>query len=414
MHARNSRIRPARYVAAFVLTVSLFALWGLGQRVYDTLLPQFAKVFDLRSYELALTQSIYSIAYFLGAIPAALCARRFGYKAAILFGLGSIGVGAYVLYPAAETHVFPYFLLAVTVMSCGWIFLEVAANPLAASIGRAKASVRTLNLAQAFFPIGAIAGIYIGRWIVRSNLALPAERFTHSIVHPYILMGCCVLVLAYLIDSASFPGVASERTRGFRNVAGEFRTLLTRPLFVFGVVTQVFSVLALAGTWTLCGRFTDAAFLGPVFILSMAAFAAGRFVGFALMYVTTPERLLAAFAGAGLLLSAVAAGTAGPIAGIAMVASSFFLSITWPTVLGISIRGLGPLMKLATALVCMGGALGGFAYQMIAVMWKFPSVHMAMLIPALSYAVILAFALASARTQRTPAVTRADAAVSAE
>jgi FHS family L-fucose permease-like MFS transporter len=372
----------------------------MGHRLYDTLLPQFAKVFELRSYELALTQGVYSIVYLLGAIPAALYARRFGYKAAITFGLGSLGVGALVMYPAAETHVFLYFLFAVTVMSCGWILLEVAANPLAAGFGTIESSVRRLNMAQTFYPLGALLGVYAGRWILSFDLALPAERIAHSIVHPYIVFGAVMLVLAFLIEEARFPRVATEQTRGPRGAAGELRTLLSRRLFVFGMVAQFFSVLAMAGTWSLSGRFVEAAFMGDVLVWSLAVVAAGRFVGSALMYRIEPDLLLAAFACGGLVLALIAAFSGGPLSAISMIASSFFLSITWPTVLGISIRGLGQLMKLGTALVCMGGAIGAIAYQMLNVVWTFPSVHLAMLLPAFCYVAILAFAVASHRARR--------------
>ena len=398
---RRSNAPSAKFTAAIILTASLFAVWGLGLRLYDTLLPQFAKVFELHSYELALTQSVYSIVYFLGAIPAALYARRFGYKAAILFGLGSFCVGAFILYPAAETRVFPYFLFAATVMASGWLVLEIAANPLAACLGSVETSVWRLNVAQSFFPLGALVGTFCGNWIVSSNLALPVERFTRSIVHPYILVGVGMLVLAYLVDIARFPPVATERIRGLRGAAGEFRALLTNRLFLFGIVAQFFSVLALAGTWSLCGRFTGAAFMGNVFLWSLAVFAAGRVFGSTLMARVEPDRLLAVFACGGLILAAVAALAGEPVGVIAMVASSFFLSIIWPTVLGISIRGLGPLMKLGTALVCMGGAVGGFAYQMLNVAWTFPSANLAMVVPVISYAAVLAFAVVSERVRKT-------------
>jgi FHS family L-fucose permease-like MFS transporter len=393
----------ANFAAAFILTVSLFALWGLGHRLYDTLLPQFAKVFDLRSFQLALTQSVYSIVYFVGAIPAALYARRFGYKAAILIGLGSVCVGAFVLYPAAETHVFDYFLGAIALMSLGWILLEVAANPLAACLGPEEHFVQRLNLAQSFFPLGALAGMFIGNWLLDYNLALPAERFAHSIVHPYIVIGVAVLVLAYLFDDTRFPAIATEQTRGFKAVGGEFRTLLTSPLFLFGIVAQFFSVMALAGTWSQTGRHPELSFLGNAFVASMAVFALGRFAGSALMVRIKPALLLALFCFGGIVLCLVAVCFGGLAGGLAMVATSFFLSITWPTVLGLSIQPLGKLMKLGTALICMGSALGGFAYPMVTVVWHISSTQLAMLVPAASFAVVLAFAIVNARVMKQSA-----------
>lgn len=392
---------------AFILTVSLFALWGLGHRLYDTLLPQFAAVFELHSYELALTKSVYAIVYFVGAIPAALCARRFGYRIGIQFGLGSLCIGAFVLYPAAVTHTFSYFLSAVIIMSWGWILLEVAANPLAASLGSIETSIQRLNVAQSLFPIGALLGVYMGRWIVSFNLTLPSERFAYSIAHPYIVIGLCVLLLAYLVSETRFPPVASERCRGLAGVTEEFSVLLSSPLFLFGIVAQFFGVLILAGTWSEGDQFFEAIFPGlahklgiDIFVWSLTAFAAGRSAGAVLMRWIEPAQLLAIFAVSGLVLSLVGAALGGTPGAVIIIGSSFFVSITWPTILGISIRNLGPRMKLGTALICMGGALGGVVYELLGVVWGSPPLRLAMLVPALSYVVVLTFAVVSRRAYR--------------
>jgi FHS family L-fucose permease-like MFS transporter len=405
------------FAAAFVLTVSLFALWGLGQALFNTLLPQFVQAFVLRGFGQALTQSVYAIVYFVGAIPAALYARRLGYKAGIILGLGNLGLGAFLLYPAAEMQAYPYFLFAVILMSCGWIMLEVAANPLVASFGSVKTSVQRLNLAQSFFPLGTLLGFYAAQWLAVSHLALPSGGLRYPIAHPYILIAAGVMVLMYLVGETRFPPVATERSR--RGMASEFRTLLSRPHFLFGIAAQFFCVLALAGTWTVSDDVFAAGFPGAAraygvngYLLALAMFAAGRFAGSALMIRIRPERLLAGFAGAGFVLAAVATLWGGATGAIAMLGSCFFLSITWPTVLGIAIRGQGQLMKLGTALICMGGAVGGVVYQMLRVVWSLPSGHFGMLVPACSYLFVLAFALASHWAPRENAVKSAAIAAS--
>ncbi len=408
MSGARSETAAVRYTAAIALTVSLFALWGFGHHFYDTLLPQIAAVFGLRRVELALTQSVYSIVYFVGAIPAAVYARRFGYKAAILFGLGSFCVGAFILYPATEMRSFDYFKFAVCVMACGWILLEVAANPLIAGLGSVDTAVRRLNVAQSFYPVGGLVGLYCGRWILDANLAMPAARLAHAVVHPYIMLGLFVLVLAYLIDEAKFPAIATDQVKRIKTVPRDLRILLTRPIFLFAIVAQFFSVLALAGTWSLNGAYMTAAFPGvpqaayaDLFVWTLVVFGLGRIAGSALMYRFDPGRVLALFSIGGPVLAGIATVYGGPPGAVAMIASSFFLSISWPSILGIAIAGSGTLMKLGTALICMGGALGGFAYQMLAVWISFPAVQYGMVVPMLGYAVILAFAIAGGRVRET-------------
>lgn len=402
MHVRTARNARVNFTSAFVLTFSLFALWGLGHRLYDTLLPQYAAAFGLKGYELGLTQGLFDIVYFLGAIPAALCARRFGYKTAIQFGLGSLGIGALLLYPASAQHAFPFFLIAIIVMSFGWIQLEVAANPLALSLGSAESDVRRLNLAQSFYPLGALSGAFAGRWIVTTNLTLPGGHAAYSAIHPYIIIGLGVLFLAYLFDTVRFPPVVTEQTLGSKSAVGELRTLLSNRFFQFAIVAQFFGVLALTSTWTFGASSLGAAFPGVARVTgmnatmwSLAAFAAGRFTGTALMGRYRCESLLAVFAGGGFLLSSIAIFSGGQLGAVAMIAASFCVSIIWPTVLGIAIRGLGPLMKLGTALICMGSGAGGFVFLMLNDGGMLPSGNLALALPAISFVVVLAYALAS-------------------
>ena len=398
---RNRQSLASNVAVAFVLTVSLFALWGLGHRLYDAVIPQFAAALGLRGWKFTLAHNVYGFAYFLGAIPAALYARRFGYKAAIILGLGSVCLGAFVLYPAAVTREFPYFLLAVTALSCGWIVLEVAANPLAASLGTVETAVRRLNIAQSFYPFGALAGVFAGRWVATHNIALPAVRSVYTVLHPYILIGVGIMALAFLIEDTQFPSIATEGIKDLKSAVRELRTLLSRPLFAFGVAAQFFGVLGMAATWSLSEQFSAAAFrsisplaLSDVLIWSLAVFAAGRLAGTALMYRYEPDLLLTAFACGGLVFVGAAAFVNWPLGTILLIASNFFLSITWPTILGVSIRGLGPLMKLGTALICMGGAFGGVAYELIASVWDSQSLYGAPLVPVLCYGAMLAFAVA--------------------
>ena len=173
-----------KHKLALVLTFGLFALWGMGHRLYETLVPEFAKAFELNSFELIVTQNVYSFVYLLLAIPAALYARTFGSKAGIVFGLGAWCVGAFLFYPAAQQHAFPFFLFAAAVLCCGYIFIEIAVNPVVARMGPPETAIRRLNFAHALYPVGVLAGVYVGRWVILSDLALPIEKLADAVVRP--------------------------------------------------------------------------------------------------------------------------------------------------------------------------------------------------------------------------------------
>lgn len=392
--------------AALFLTFALFAVWPVGHRLYDALLPQFARVFSLRDLDLALTQSIRSIVYFLGAIPAALYARRFGYKTTILLGLGMFCVGAFLFYPAAETRQFGYFIGAACVMSCGWVVLEIGANPLIVSLGSTAHAIQRLNLAQALYLPGAFLGLWIGRWLVEFNLALPAANLARSIVHPYIVLGIVLLVLAFLIEETKFPIVPGHRRRG--GAAAELRALLSLPEIRIAMAVQCFSILAQVSLWMQIVPLGAAARFPPpghyvltdVFAWAVALFCLGRFVGTALMMRFTPRHVLAGFSLAGLVVCLFGVAAGGTPAVIGALVASFFVSIAWPTVLGFAIRDLGPPMKLATALICMGAAVGGVAYRLLILVWT-PPVQETLLVPAVSFAVLFGYAQSMAKRRAT-------------
>lgn len=392
------------FVLAILITTSLFAVWGFSHRLYDTLVPEFAQVFGLGSAGLVLTQSIYGMIYFLLAIPAALYARSFGYKAAIVFGLGCYGVGAFLFYPSAERHDFAFFLFAASIMSCGWIFIEVAANPAIALMGRFGNFTQRLNFAQAFYPVGVLVGVYVGRWLILSNLKLPLEQLTHAVVQPYIVIGACMIFLAFAVDKIAFPPVANAFAKRGDSAMKEYRALLLRPLFLAGVAAQFFYVAAQAGTWTLTVHYVQAALPGIAqanaadFLLwSLIAYAIGRFAGTALMGFIDPDRLLAIFAAGGLVAGTVATAMGGAYGAIALVAVSFFMSIMFPTILGGAIRDLGPLIKPGTALIYMGGAGGVAGLTLMHFVWTLTAIRFSMIVPTLCFVPVLLFALANRR-----------------
>jgi MFS transporter, FHS family, L-fucose permease len=383
---------------AIVLTLSMFALWGFGHRLYDTLVPPFAKVFELSSLAQVLTQSVYGIVYLLFAIPAAMYARRFGYKATMVAGLGGFAIGAFLFYPAAEQHAFAFFIFAAVVMSTGWAMLEIGANPLIARLGPADTIVRRLNFAHALYPVGVLTGLYMGRWVILSDLSLPVDKLAHAVVQPCIAIGVVVLLLAFLFDKTPFPPVASEHVKG--SAVAEIRTLMARPRFVAGVGAQVCYAAARASTWGLAVRYVTDAMPGisttsaaDVLLWCLVIYGAGRFVATALMYRFEPAGLLALFAGGGVVLAAAAAVSGGPLGVACVLGTCFCMSTMMPTILGLSIRDLGPLMNTGTALVYTGGSGGALGLLAVMLIWTVSSAQYAMLVPALGYAAVMAFGL---------------------
>lgn len=401
---RPSVKKTTNFTWAYVVTLSLFVLWGAGHRLYDTLGSQFTNIAHLDTALDVLMRSAYSTVYMLCAIPAALYSLRFGYKAAILFGLGCIVIGCFTFYPAAELGEASYLIVSTLVLAVGWIFLEVAANPLIASMGPPQTFVWRLNLAQAFYPVGSLIGVVMGHWMVDTHLVTPNSKASIAIGHPYILLGAGVLLLAFLIEEIPFPPIASERIRG--SLRSGFRGLLRQRAFLAALGAQFFGVVALSGTWFLTLTLFKAALPERPYALYtdrlvwvMLAFLAGRAAGCVLMRYVRPSVVLVAFSAWGIVASLAATATSGLTAALAMLTASFFISIAWPTVVALGIEDKGEKMKLAAALMIVAGALGGVGFQTVRGLLPDGSMLIAA-VTLIGFAVVLAFAWRSAAASK--------------
>lgn len=394
---------------AVVLTFALFALWGIGHRLYETLLPGFAQILGLDSSRLILAQSLYSLIYFAFALPAAFYSRFFGSKATLVFGLGCWAIGAFLFYPAVQRHAFLFFIIAAGVMSLGYIFLEIGANPLVAAMGPPETTVRRLNFAHACFPLGTLVALYIGRWLILSDNALPLDQLASAVVRPYMVLGAGVLALAFLVDNMAFPAIATARS-SHHGFSREIRVLLGRRQFLAAVGALACTSAARTGTWALSLLYITTNIPGVTtlaaadyLLASFVAFAAGRWTGAFLMLRFDPLRLLALFAGSGIACGLITTLGGGVIGVYAIVASNFSVSIAYATVLGTAIKDLGPMTKTGTALMYMGSAGAAVGLVAMHLIWTVSSLQLAMVVPLIGFAGITTFALTRKSTGTAPA-----------
>ena len=412
MQAKDEK-RP---VLAVGLIVSLFFLWGMANNLNDVLIPHFRKAFTLSDLASGLVQSAFYLGYFLVAIPASLFMQRFGYKRAVVFGLALYGAGALLFWPAADARSYMSFLGALFVIAAGLAFLETAANPMVATLGAPEDAERRLNFAQAFNPLGSIAGVAIGRTFILSGIertpdeiaamspsAVDAWRAHEAaaVQLPYFVIGLGVLVWAVLIALTRFPATADghESEAGVGNLA-RFGELFRRPRYLFGVFAQFCYVGAQVGVWSFTIRYVQAELPGTpertaaaLLIVALVLFMAGRFVGTALMGRIAPLKLLAAFGliNAALGLIAVAAG--GLTGVVALTLTSLFMSIMFPTIFAASLRGLGPLTKVGSSLIVMaiiGGAVLTALMGLISDLSG--AIRLAMIVPSAGFLVVAGFA----------------------
>ncbi len=403
-----------RWVPALVITTSLFFLWGMANNLNDILIAQFKKAFTLSDFGTSFVQQVFYLGYFVFAIPASIVLRRFGYKAAIITGLLLYGIGALLFYPAAAISAYQLFLFALFVIAAGLAFLETSANPLMTELGDPATATRRLNWAQAANPFGAITGILIGRNFILSGIehdeatlagmnAAAREAFyrneVQAVATPYLAIAAIVLLFAVAAALTAFPRNTAVRDVPEQAKTQRFADLLRHPRLIGAVIAQFFYVGAQVGLWSYTIRYAQGA-LGwnerqgaDMLFVSLLLFAGGRFVGTTLMTWIAPARLLAIFATVSALLAATAALVGGTIGLYALVATSFFMSIQFPTIFALGVETLGPLRRLGSSLIIMAIIGGAVLTGVIGFVSDRAGIAAAMLVPAACFLVVLTYAV---------------------
>jgi FHS family L-fucose permease-like MFS transporter len=414
---------PRQFGPAFFLVTGLFFLWGIPNNLNDVLIRQFMKSFEISRLQAGLVQSAFYAGYFTLSIPAAIIMQRRGYKAGLITGLLMYSCGTFLFLPAAHARSYALFLLALFVIASGLAFLETGANPLIAQMGDQETAVRRLNFSQAFNPFGAITGVLIGTIFIFSGVELNSteiarlklgESYTAYLEHemmrvivPYLVLGIIVLIWAFLILRTPFPSVASGVNSS--PVGQEsFKDLLQYPHLLLAVLAQFCYVGAQVGTWSYFIQYTqDYVHLpektaGYLLTGTLVGFGVGRFSSSQMMKTMRANVLMGFFALINVCLVALAVIFPGWIGTVAIFMTSFFMSLMFPTIFALGIRGLGPKTKAASSLIVMaiiGGAvftpLMGFVFQITR------SMALAMLVPLGCYLVVAFYAFRGCELQTT-------------
>jgi len=406
---------PQQAKIAFFLVTGLFFLWAIPNNLNDVLIRQFMKSFEISRLQAGLVQSAFYLGYFCFSIPAALVMRRFGYKTGLVTGLVLYASGTFLFLPASLARSYPLFLMALFVIASGLGFLETGANPLIAQLGPPESSVRRLNFSQAFNPIGSICGAMFGTLFIFSGIEPSSRQIalmraqgiydaylqheTARVLTPYMVLGGIVLLWAVLILRTEFPAVAGAQSSGTATRDGGYVRLLQYPSFLFAVAAQFCYVGAQVGTWSYfiqyAQDYTHVAerTAGYLLTMTLAAFAAGRFASSYLMKRIRPSVMLGIFALANIGLLAVGILLPGWIGLIAVLLTSFFMSLMFPTVFALGIKDLGVPTKEGASLIVMaiiGGAvftpLMGVAFQLT------KSMAVSMCVPMICYFVVAGYA----------------------
>ncbi|WP_226476076.1 L-fucose:H+ symporter permease [Pseudomonas sp. MWU16-30323] len=411
---------------AFILLCSIFALWAAAASMNDVLIAHFKKAFLLSDFQTAFVQSAFYLGYFFVAIPAAMVVRRFSYKTTILIGLLLYMFGCLLFFPAASTAKYGMFLLALFVIAAGLSFLETACNTYSTLMGPRETGTRRLNISQTFHPFGAMAGVYVGSFVMFkdtdattqqlqqmsvSEAAVQQLQMIQSTLLPYQWMIAVLVLMFILIAVTRFPACKGNKPADSK--PGSLRQSLGRlwrnPRFTFGVLAQFLYVGAQVGVWSFTIRL--AMQMGGMnersaswFLLTtFAAYFVGKMIANLLMRRLHPARVLAMYGVLCIVLLAYTILVPNISAVYAAVGVSIFLGPCWPTIYGLTIDGLGEDTGVGGSLLVMSIVGGGVIpiFQGLLSDASGGNMQLAYSVPLLCFIVIVIYAVKCLRQSDT-------------
>jgi FHS family L-fucose permease-like MFS transporter len=397
----------AAFLRLFVF--ALFFIFGGITSLNDVIIPKLKDLFTLSHAQSMLVQSAFFAAYFIVSIPAASIVRRIGYMRTAVVGLLTMTVGCLLFIPASSSGVFGVFLLALFVLASGVTIVQVVSNPLISMLGAPKTAHSRLTFAQAFNSLGTTVFPYVGAILILGSLAgVDHTQLTGTALSDYRTAETQVVVYTYLGLAAALAIVALlvwvNRTKLIEtpvpatNMMAAF-SLLKRPRFAFGALCIFLYVGGEVAIGSLIVNYLmqgdvlgmGAEDAGKHVALYWGGAMVGRFVGAYLLRVFSPGKVLASAAAITVLLLLISANSTGLVSGWSLLAIGLFNSIMFPTIFSLASEGLGERSAEGSGVICMAIVGGAIVPYLTGATADSVGMKMALIVPAICYAIILAF-----------------------
>ena len=423
----SAKVLEKKYLVPFILITSLFALWGFANDITNPMVAVFQTVMEIPASEAALVQFAFYGGYGTMAIPAALFASRYSYKAGILLGLALYAVGEFLFWPAAKYEVFNFFLISLYILTFGLAFLETTANPYILAMGDPQTATRRLNFAQSFNPLGSITGMFVASQLVLTNLESDKRDAAGNLIYhtlsetetmgirthdlaeirdPYVALGFVVVAVLVIIALYKMPSVKVEESDTRLSFKEAVARLIKKPKYREGVIAQVFYVGVQIMCWTFIVQYAERLGFtkaeGQNFnIIAMGIFITSRFISTSLMKYLKAEFMLMLFAIGGFFSILGVIFIDGVWGLYCLILTSGFMSLMFPTIYGIALYGLKEESTLGAAglvMAIVGGALMPPLQGMIidqGQVMGLPAVNFSFILPLICFVVIAIYGFRS-------------------
>ena len=407
--------------AAFTSVTTLFFAWGFITATIDPLIPSVRAIFSLSYTESMLTQFAFFMAYGIVSLPGAALVARAGYGRSIIVALGMMIAGCLVIVLATHVGQYELVLLALFIIASGITVLQVAANPLAAALGRPEGSHLRLVLSQAFNSLGTVIAPFLGSVVMLSGGIFAAHQSTsdaaagrveslRSIDTAFLIIVGMILLLTVLIwrfhkrmEAAAPSLAAGPKSPVVSALASRWAVFGAAAIFLYvGAEVSIGSIMinflhqpdVLDVALERAGKLLSFYWMGAMI---------GRFAGSALLARIPAARLLAIFALVAAVLCLTVSQTGGGVAAYSALAVGLFNSIMFPVIFTLTLERSTVSQAATSGLLCMAIVGGAILPLVVGQIADRIGLRAAFMVPMAAYAAIAVFAFGAARARVTAA-----------
>lgn len=402
----------SKFLVPLIIVMALMFFWNLARNINDVLIPHLKRACQLTDFQSSLVQSAFFGAYFIVALPAGWYIQKKGYKNGMIIGLVIAAIGAFLFYPAAETRVYPFFLLALFIMAAGFAVLEVTASPYITKLGDPEGASSRLSMAAAIGSVGATIAPALAAMLFLHEVDVPQatidafsatelETFLSGeadlVKPPYIILGGILVLIALVVVFTKLPTIKDEE-------GGDKKPLLDILKFkhtLYGVGAEFFYVGAEVGIVSFIIRYAKwfnlpelteqksaqyiTAFMGLVLV--------GRLLGVYILKKFKPQHVLAFCSISAFALVTLAIVTNGYFSLTCLSIVGFFTSIIYPIIFSLSMQDLKEYTKTGSSVFLLGIVGGAIVPPLMGYISDTVGIKYSFIIPLICYVYLLFFAI---------------------
>ena len=408
----------------FTLITCCFVLWGFTNDMTSALTSTFSRIFVINTTKGGIINGANSLGFLVMAIPAALVIQKYKFKTGVLVGLGIFAIGTFLFYPSKIIGTITPFLASYFIMACGMAFLQTSCVPMVYCMGSEESGIGRLNLAQTFNAIGALIGMFVvlhmqstlNPFSIAKRESLAIDKFETVKIHdlfiliqPYITVGVILILLMVLVRLQPINILTDTTDR--KKMSQRFVDIFKAKNYREAVLAEFFYVGAQVCCWAYIIQYgihifvidgiieTEAEAIAQKYnIAAMVMFVIFRiFCTWLLKYVNS-ERLLSIMAITAFSFTLGAILFTNRSGLYCLIAVSACMSMMFPTINGIGLRGMSKNIKLASAGFTMA-VFGGAVFPAIQAViiesqisfMGLPSTNVSFIVPMLCFIVVAVF-----------------------